>query len=101
MHTHTVVLLHGMYCPPDKCSTFTGLPQYLERLGSDGVKFVYPRAPRRTISWPSGPEPNVESWYNYFTQRDGLHLFSQTSRLHAILDREVALLGGDARRVIL
>jgi phospholipase/carboxylesterase len=110
-HTHTVVLLHGMYCAPDKLDTFVNLPSYVDgTLGSTGVKFVYPRAPRRTISWPSGKEPNVESWYNYFTQRDGadchdeldeMHLASQTSRLHAILDREVALLGGDASRVIL
>lgn len=109
-HTHTVVLLHGMYCPPDTCPTFAALPEYVERLGMDGVKFVYPHAPRRTISWPTGPEPNVASWYNYFTRRDGwechdeldeTHLASQTSRLHGILEREAALLGGDARRVIL
>ena len=110
-HTHTVVLLHGMYCPPSKCPSFIDLPEYVERLGMDGVKFVYPHAPRRTISWPTGPEPNVSSWYNYFTQRDGhaewhdeldeLQLQSQTSRLHGILDREAALLGGDARKVML
>jgi len=110
-HTHTVVLLHGMYCPPDESDLFKALPSYVGFLGVGGVKFVFPHAPRRTISWPTGPEANVASWYNYFTRRDGdkeyhdeiemAHLASQTRRLHAILDRESALLGGDASRVVL
>ena len=70
-HTHTVVLLHGMYSPPGDCDMFKALPAYVNFLGTAGVKFVFPLAPRRNISWPTGTEPNVASWYNYFTRRDG------------------------------
>lgn len=90
---------------------FKGLPAYVGFLGASGVKFVFPHAPRRTITWPTGPEANVASWYNYFTRRDGDerehdvldegHLASQTRRIHSILDRETSLLGGDATRVLL
>ena len=80
VHTHTVVLLHGMYCPPGECEMFKGLPSYVGFLGVSGVKFVFPHAPRRTITWPTGPEPNVTSWYNYFTRRDG------DERDHDVLD---------------
>ena len=109
-HTHTVILLHSMYCPPDACEMLQKLPSYLSRLGHSNIKFVFPYAPRRTISWPTGPETDVPSWYNYFTRRDGelahdeldeAHLASQTRRIHAMLDREAALLGGDPRRLIL
>mmetsp|Transcript_65445 Transcript_65445/g.108793 ORF Transcript_65445/g.108793 Transcript_65445/m.108793 type:complete len:411 (-) Transcript_65445:197-1429(-) len=109
-HTHTVVLLHGMYSPPEECEMFKSLPAYVAYLGASGVKFVFPHAPRRTITWPTGPEANVASWYNYFTRRDGwlthdeldeAHLASQTRRLHSILQREAALLGGDTRRLLL
>eukprot|EP00966_Prymnesium_polylepis_P272955 6305842-Prymnesium_polylepis.1 len=48
-----------------------GLPSYLAFLGVKSIKFVFPRAPIRTITWPSGPEANVASWYNYYTRRDG------------------------------
>lgn len=38
LHTHTVVLLHGMYCPPEECEMFKGLPAYVGFLGASGVK---------------------------------------------------------------
>jgi len=109
-HTHTVVLLHGMYTAPEDSDTMMELPQSVTRVGLPGCKYVFPRAPRRTISWPTGPEANVASWYNYYTRRDGehqhdvlneAHLASQTRRIHSILDREIELLGGDAQRVML
>nr|AGZ15437.1 TeCe [Isochrysis galbana] len=110
-HTHTAILLHGMYCSPESSDTFVGLPAAVKSLGLlPGIKYVFPHAPRRTISWPTGPEANVASWYNYYTRRDGelehdvlneAHLASQTRRIHSIVEREAALLGGDARRIML
>ena len=71
-HTHTVILLHGMYCTPEESNLYKALPAYLGFLGAGaGIKFVFPRAPRRTITWPGEPEAYVASWYNYFTRRDG------------------------------
>jgi len=56
-HTHTVILLHGMYCSPDSSDTFVSLPSAVKALGLlPGIKYVFPHAPRRTISWPTGPE---------------------------------------------
>jgi len=55
-HTHTVVLLHGMYTAPEDSDTMMELPQSVARVGLPGCKYVFPRAPRRTISWPTGPE---------------------------------------------
>jgi len=109
-HTHTVVMLHGMYSHPEDCGMYMGLPSYLAFLGVKSIKFVFPRAPIRTITWPSGPEANVASWYNYYTRRDGClehdvieqaHLESQSRRVHAILDREAQLLGSDVSRIVL
>ncbi|KAL1524791.1 hypothetical protein AB1Y20_019672 [Prymnesium parvum] len=109
-HTHTVILLHGMYCAPEDNALYNALPAYLGFLGVRSIKFVFPRAPRRTVTWPTGPEANVLSWYNYFTRRDGClehdeidqaHLESQSRRVHAILDREAQLLGGDVSRIVL
>ncbi|EOD22805.1 hypothetical protein EMIHUDRAFT_195180 [Emiliania huxleyi CCMP1516] len=88
-HTHTVVLLHGMYTAPEDSDTMMELPQSVARVGLPGCKYA-----------------NVASWYNYYTRRDGehqhdAHLASQTRRIHSILDREIELLGGDAQRVML
>jgi hypothetical protein len=56
-HTHTAILLHGMYCSPESSDTFVGLPAAIKSLGLlPGIKYVFPHAPRRTISWPTGPE---------------------------------------------
>ena len=43
---------------------FKKLPQ---RLGTHayGIKFVFPRAPCRTITWSTGDETGVSSWFNY------------------------------------
>ena len=99
-----------MYTPPDQCEKLKTIHSYVHKLGLTSVKFIYPVAPTRTISWPTGPESDVSSWYNYFTRRDGeLHhdeldvgqLSAQTRRIHAILDREAALLDNDRRRLIL
>ena len=182
VHTHTVVLLHPMYMAPEHAALCQDLPSFVRALGLPCVKFVFPTAPRRSISWPQGREDNIAAWYNYYTRRDGQdehdiidevrllafppnfiqigapppprprarppavlgaprgprrprgrpagpprpgappatarapasdadsllpipraqgQLGSQTRRLHAILDREAALLGGDSSKVVL
>ena len=56
------------------------------------------------------PEPGVEAWYNYFSSNGGTlqhdaidleHLAAATADVHAIMDAEIARLGGAARRVAL
>ena len=56
------------------------------------------------------PEPGVEAWYNYFSSNGGTlqhdaidleHLAAPTADVHAIMDAEIARLGGAARRVAL
>jgi predicted esterase len=106
-HTHSVIMLHGMYC---EGSMFESLPSIMAELGgrSAGTRYIFPSAPLRTISWPTGSEPGVSAWYNYFTQKTGEmehdaideeHLQQVTTAVHNIIDREVAALGGDATRV--
>ena len=71
VHTHTVVLLHPMYMAPEHAALCQDLPSFVRALGLPCVKFVFPTAPRRSISWPQGREDNIAAWYNYYTRRDG------------------------------
>ena len=71
VHTHTVVLLHPMYIAPEHAALCQDLPSFVRALGLPCVKFVFPTAPRRSISWPQGREDNIAAWYNYYTRRDG------------------------------
>ncbi|KAL3903504.1 MAG: hypothetical protein SGPRY_011650, partial [Prymnesium sp.] len=67
-----------MYSPPEENALYNALPSYMAYLGVRSIKFVFPRAPRRTA-----------------------HLESQSRRVHAVLDREAQILGGDMSRVML
>merc|ERR1719453_3051082 len=72
-HTHTVILLHSMY---NQGSDFADVPNCLELLGArpedaGGIKYIFPNAPKRAISWPAGTEHNVSAWYNYYTDMSG------------------------------
>merc|ERR1711924_81127 len=111
-HTHTVILLHGLYYDGE---SFAPLPQKLQELfgetcaGAKGIKYIFPNAPLRTISWPDGEEEGASSWYNYFTRRDGeleddeidiSHLREETKKIHNLINEEVKKLG-DPRRIIL
>lgn len=107
-HTHTVIMLHGLSYDADM---FEELPN---AFGSRavGIRFVYPLAPARTIHWPppKGDEADVTAWYNYYTSDGGSlrhdeievdDLDAVTVALHAILDAEIAAVGGCAERVAL
>jgi len=110
-HTHTVVLLHA------EGSFAEAHGRLYRRFGEIGVhcKFIFPRAPSRQM--PQGH--SVTCWMapKQVTPpaTDGSaqgsstaasveaargQLGAQTRRLHALLDREIALLGGDASRVV-
>ena len=67
-HTHSVILLHGMYCTGDM---FEQMPRIMSELGGQpsGIRWIFPNAPSRTISWPSGSEDGVTAWYNYYTYK--------------------------------
>jgi serine/threonine protein kinase/predicted esterase len=129
-HTHTVILLHGLYGSGIEFQALPGLLDSLMRRVHlnerddryddsvwDGIKFIFPTAPVRTISWPTGPETNVQSWYDYFTdcsgkdefdQIDLKHLNEMTTILQNMINEEMVLLErnitgshGDARRRVM
>jgi len=110
-HTHTVILLHGMYCRSDD---WDGVAPAFEELGIDGsgVKYVLPESPTMTINWPApwGDEDDVCSWYNYFTNCDFQFKYdtidqkqmdAQAQRIVKIIAEEAGRLGGDYSRIIL
>jgi predicted esterase len=106
LHTHTVILLHSMYCNAEMYA------RLYRRFGhvATGFKFVFPRAPKRQIVMPHGAEETNASWYSYISKNaeenrhdsiEAEHLAHQTARIHRILDREASLLGGDCRKLVL
>ena len=61
------------------------------------MKVILPTAPLRSISWSDKPLHNVSSWYDYYTQKNGLlehddinetHFIEQTQRIYKIIDNE-------------
>lgn len=66
-HSHTVILLHGMAYDG---SLYEALPR-LMGARSSSVRFVFPCAPARTVSWPSGDEDVDGCWYNYYSSNGG------------------------------
>jgi Ca2+-binding EF-hand superfamily protein/predicted esterase len=108
-HTHTVVMLHP------EVSTAEGV---YGRLGkrflsmSEHIKFVFPRVPLRDGSpfWflpPRTREGNLPAMHFYIQPDDEEadafaeeQLQLQTERLHAILEREAAILRGDTQRLV-
>ena len=107
-HTHTVILMHSVKGAAEMFSRL-----YLRFGGfSEGFKFVFPRAPQRTAFVPStGYEISNHSWFQASARReDGSvdtsylnreELATQTTRLHAIIEREAIYLGGDCSKIIL
>eukprot|EP00928_Gymnodinium_smaydae_P011503 TRINITY_DN14236_c0_g1_i2.p1 TRINITY_DN14236_c0_g1~~TRINITY_DN14236_c0_g1_i2.p1 ORF type:complete len:293 (-),score=38.33 TRINITY_DN14236_c0_g1_i2:318-1196(-) len=110
-HTHTVILLHGLYC---RGSDFEQVPSLLvqlfgERAETSGIKYIFPNAPIRTISWPDGPEEGVPSWYNYFTCKCGEesddeidmeHWNEMTEKMQNLIKAEVNELGNASKIII-
>ena len=92
-HLYTIIILHGMY---QHNKSLIPLANYIQNYNKN-IKIILPTAPIRSISWSKTPEPNVSSWYNYYTRNDGLlihddinkkHFEQQTARINNIIDKE-------------
>jgi len=107
-HTHTVVLCHP------EASTAEGVYGRLDRRFlpmAEHCKFVFPRVPQRDGSpfWflpPRTREGKLPAMHFYIQPDDAEadaiaaeQIKLQTERLHAILEREAACLGGDCGRI--
>jgi len=75
-HSHTVIMLHGcggtgsdFVSAPDT----KGLKQTIDDLevsGTDGIKYIFPTAPKRKMYWHGLPGPAsrpMHAWYTYYS----------------------------------
>ena len=92
-HLYTIIILHGMF------QTYKDLiPLKIAiQKHNKNMKVILPTAPLRSISWSDKPLHNVSSWYDYYTQKNGLlehdeinktHFTEQTLRVYKIIDNE-------------
>lgn len=67
-HEFSVVMLHGMYYTGEM---FAQLPALLDEYGgrASSTRFIFPQAPSRSISWPSGSEHGVSALQLLFGTR--------------------------------
>lgn len=93
VHLYTIIILHGMY---NDSSCFKILSEKILEINKH-IKIIVPDSPIINISWPHGKEYNINSWYNYYTCRNGemLHddidIFqyqNQTNRIIRIIKKE-------------
>jgi len=120
-HTHTVVMLHPEAASAD---LFHRLSRRFGPLATN-CRFVFPRSPERLLQVAPGQavacwfaphaiarqpayvsgwyatEPAVDESARAAEEVARAQLAAQTTRLHALLDREAALLGGDRGRIVL
>ena len=105
-HIYTLIFLHGMYKNHESLIETSKYIQ--ERINT--IKIVLPDAPKMSIDWPTGKEENVNSWYNYYTRKDGLMDYdeieskdfkTQVKRITKIVNKEIDILKGRSERVIL
>jgi predicted esterase len=105
-HKYTLILLHGMNT--SNKSLFSLTDQIHEN--NKNIKICLPNAPKRTITWPTGVEYGINSWYNYFTCYDGLmkhdeidilHFSEQVKRIYKIMDKETKILNGKSENIII
>ena len=90
------------------------MPAISETLGDRGgrLKLVFLNAPEREVSCYGDERPRLQAWHDYFTDHGGdegrpeleeeideAHVAWSRARIHAAIDAEVALLGGDHSRV--
>lgn len=92
-HLYTIIILHGMFQTyKDLIYLKTAIQKH-----NKNMKVILPTAPLRTISWSDKPLHNISSWYDYYTQKNGLlehdeinenHFIEQTQRIYKIIDNE-------------
>ena len=115
-HTATVVVLHGFTCNGHDFADEL-LPPLRSRLSRDefgSLRFVFLTAPMREVSCYGDPKPEHHAWHDYWTDHggdegrpdieeeiDSGQLDWTRQQVHAIMDAEAALLGGDMGRVAL
>lgn len=99
-HLYTIIILHGMF---QNSKSLIPLANYIQNHNKN-IKIILPTAPIRNISWSNIPEPNISSWYNYYTRNDGLqihdninekHFIQQTNRINNIIDEERKIINSD------
>jgi len=92
-HLYTIIILHGMFQTyKDLIPLKTAIQKH-----NKNMKVILPTAPLRSISWSDKPLHNISSWYDYYTQKNGLlehddinenHFIEQTQRIYKIIDNE-------------
>lgn len=113
-HLRTLILLHGFTESADQYSRW-----WIRQCRNDPLigpvmsrtRFVFVQSPTREISCYED-KPQLNAWHDYLTDHGGeggrpdveevideRHLAECRSRIHRILDDEIALLDGDASRV--
>ena len=112
-HDATLLLLPGFTCTAESMAE-SWMPAISEKLGDRGgrLKLVYLNAPEREVSCYGAERPRMRAWHDYFTDHGGdegrpeleeeideAHVAWSRARIHAAIDAEVALLGGDHSRV--
>ena len=112
-HDATLLLLPGFTCSAESMAE-SWMPAIAEKLGDRGdrLKLVFLNAPEREVSCYGAERPRMRAWHDYFTDHGGdegrpeleeeideAHVAWSRARIHAAIDAEVALLGGDHGRV--
>ena len=113
-HHATIIMLHG-FTSSGKQLASGWLPALARRLGKQKLgtlKLVFLNAPVRTCSCYGDKKPRHPAWHDYFTDHGGedgrpdieeeidvSHLEWCRGKIHAIIDEEAKLLGGDYSRV--
>tara|TARA_Y100000992_G_scaffold64958_1_gene40042 strand:+ start:585 stop:1229 length:645 start_codon:yes stop_codon:yes gene_type:complete len=68
IHCQTIIILHGMN------QDVNDIHRIIDKIKKkkSGIKFIIPVAKKMTINWPTGPQKDCLSWYNYYTRYDNL-----------------------------
>jgi len=112
-HDATLLLLPGFTCSAESMAE-SWMPAIAEKLGDRGgrLKLIFLNAPEREVSCYGAERPRMAAWHDYFTDHGGdegrpeleeeideAHVAWSRARIHAAIDAEVLLLGGDHSRV--
>jgi len=107
-HQYTLVYLHQFNC--EGFGYAYNKPHYFyssTKFCFNGLKIVFPNAPKIPITAQDGYEKNA--WYDYLSDFDGVRedkvnmksLRGTRDRIFQLLHHEIGLLGGDASRVLI
>lgn len=113
-HVATLIMLHGFTWSGKKLA-HGWMPALAEKLGKrtlSTLKVVWLNAPAREVSCYGPQRERLAAWHDYFTDHGGdeghpeieeeineEHVTWARAQIHAVIDAEAALLGGDYKRV--